>query len=89
MIMGSVLVEMDGTDGRYLDTVHIDDPVDLYEMLDGYIGTDGPWPSSLELVNTDSDAEERIVVLWSVSDTGSTGWRMMYTDAEAASSYAP
>lgn len=87
--MGTVLVEMDGTDGKYLDTVHIDDPVDLYDMLDGYIGTGGPWPSSLELVNGETDAEERIVVLWSVSDTGSTSWRMMHTDAEDVSSYAP
>ena len=83
MIIEDVIAEVTGSDTTYIDSLHIDDPVDVYELLDTYVGKPGPWPAELTYLGSEGDVLGTTRVVWSTADGVGVAWRTISWDVAA------
>jgi hypothetical protein len=77
--MDSVVVEVTGSSGNYIDSIVIDDEADLHRYLTGFIGTEqGDPPSLLEWLNEDGEIIGSEPVLYGLRDGVPFAWRTIH-----------
>lgn len=79
MTMDTVVVEVTGTSGNYIDSIVVEDEDDIRQYLNGFLGTDVEFPSVLEWLDDAGDIIAVEPVLFGVSGSGRPfAWRTVH-----------
>ena len=77
--METVVVEVTGTSGNYIDSIVVEDEDDIRRYLNGFIGMDTEFPSVLEWLGEDGDIIASEPILFGVSRSGRPfAWRTIH-----------